>query len=146
MLFILYNWGFFLRVQIFATLFFGISISHHLNPIFLFFRWYEKTVSTLNTSPRPFRGMCIYQAHFPLCWTHWSTQAETPVSCSCEQKLTGQGMSQAIGSHSFWFELRKLGSCLFNHGIKRWCSLSSPCLYQWKQYTLKWNQDNRQMF
>ena len=41
-------------------------------------------------------GMCIFQAHFPLCWTHWSTQAETPVPCSCEQKLIGPGMTQAV--------------------------------------------------
>ena len=80
------------------------------------------------------------QAHFPLYWTHQSiTQEEKPVSCSCEQKLIGPGMTQAVGSHSSWFELRKLGTCVFNHGIKRGCSLRSPCLYQWKQYTSKWN-------
>ena len=55
------------------------------------------------------------QAHFPLYWTHQSiTQAETPVSCSCEQKLIGPGMTQAVGSHSSWFELRKLGTCVFS--------------------------------
>ena len=53
------------------------------------------------------------QAHFPLYWTHRSiTQAETPVPCSCEQKLNGPGMTQA--SHSSWFELRKLGTCVFS--------------------------------
>ena len=29
------------------------------------------------------------QAHFPLYLTHRSTQAKTPVSCSCERKLIG---------------------------------------------------------
>ena len=34
--------------------------------------------------------------------------------CSCEQKLIGPGMTQAVGSHSSWFELRKLGTCVFS--------------------------------
>ena len=48
----------------------------------------------------------------------------------------------AVGSHSSWFELRKLGSCVFYHGIKRGCSLSSPCLYQWKQCTSNYIETN----
>ena len=94
----------------FCDLFFAIS--HHGNPILIFLMIWK----TLNTPL--FMGMCIYQAHFPLCWTHWSTQAETTVSCSCGQQLISPGMTQAIGLHSSWLELRKLGSCVFYHGFE----------------------------
>ena len=58
------------------------------------------------------------QAHFP---PYLTSQGETLVSCSCEQKLIGPGITQAIGSHSSWFELCKLWSCVFNKCIKRGC-------------------------
>ena len=66
---------------------------------FFFFRWYETL--TLNCDPAFYRHVHLSwsQAHFPLYWTHRSiTQAETPVLCSCEQKLIGPGMPQCYGN------------------------------------------------
>ena len=58
-------------------------------------------MSTQNTPL--FMGMCIYlevkliiTVFRFIAWTHRSTQAETPVSCSCEQKLIGPEMTQAF--------------------------------------------------
>ena len=44
----------------------------------------------VNLSHPDFFGASAFTDHFPLYWTHRSNQAETPVLCSCEQKLLVQ--------------------------------------------------------
>ena len=107
-------------------------ISHHCHPIF-FFRWYgKKIVSTLSTR-------VLWACAFTLKSRSFSALFNTSINPSRNTcvlflwtQVIGPGMTQAVGSNSSCFELRKLGSCVYNHGIRRWCSLSSPCLYQRK--------------
>ena len=77
----------------------------------LFFRWYEKTSRvTLNFSL--FMGMCIY-LKVKLIFGSIEYIHRSP-----KQKhlclVLGPGMTQTVGSHSSWFELRKLGTCVFS--------------------------------
>ena len=84
---------------------------------FIFFRWYEKNFSCHLKRPD-------FYGHVHLSWKSSSfsallidrspIEAETPVPCSCLQKLIGPGMTQAVGLHSSWFELRNLGTCVFS--------------------------------
>ena len=92
---------------------------------FSFFRWYEKTSCqplTLHflwacafiVKSRSFSAVLNTSIH-----KSRNTCASRMFTCSCELKLISPGMTQAVGFHSSWFKLRKLGLCVFNHRIKR---------------------------
>ena len=111
---------------------------HTMATRYLFFRWNEKNfVSTLSTR-------ILWASAFALKSRSFSALFNTSINPSRNTcvlflwtKVIGPGMTQAVGSHSSCVELRKLGSCVYNNGIRRWCSLSSACLYQRKQCTSK---------